>query len=125
MVFQWREPWGPNYDGWVFELTNDSGYDLIYVPDAINNVVRAPAVLAVGQTAMLKGKRSSGGGPADCNFTYKRADRVLDFGGIAIGSRSDATWVHIYGSKNGSIDIDYAANPPANVVQTVRYKKQG
>jgi hypothetical protein len=125
MVFQWHGPWGPNYDGWVFELTNNSGHDLIYVPDALNNVASYPARLANGDTGWLKGKQSGNGGPENCNFTYRHPDDRLDFGGIAISASSDATKVHIVGSKSGTTDIEYTTNPSANVVQTVRYKKQG
>jgi hypothetical protein len=125
MVFTWAEPWGPNYDGWVFELTNNSGHELMYVPDGANNVERAPARLVNGETGILKGKHSVFGGPANCNFTYRRPDRPLDLGGIAISATSEATNVRVIGTKNGSIDIDYAARPAANVVQTLLFKPQG
>jgi len=125
VVFRWTDPWGPNFDGWEFELTNDSGHDLVYDPDKLNNVSSAPARLANGEKGRLKGEPSIGGGPANCNFTYRNPNDRLDFGGIAISANSDATNVIIRGSKNGSTDIDYTARPEANVIQKVRYTKQG
>ncbi|WP_445167197.1 hypothetical protein ACTXG7_25820 [Mycolicibacterium sp. Dal123E01] len=125
VVFTWTEPWGPNYDGWVWELTNNSGHELIYENIPPNNVLSAPARLANGETAMLKGMRRAHGGPENCNFTYRRLDRPADFGSVAIESSSSADYVEVRGSKNGSIDIDYVDNPAANALQTVRYKPQG
>jgi hypothetical protein len=125
MVFQWIDLWGPNYDGWEWELTNDSGHELEYWSLPGDNVESCPARLPSGAKGRVKGKRSIQGGPANCNFTYRRPDALLDLGGVAISADRDATRVHVVGSKNGTIDIDYAANPPANVVQTVRYKPQG
>ncbi|MCV7177193.1 hypothetical protein [Mycolicibacterium sphagni] len=124
VVFRWPDLWGPNYNGWEFELTNTTGHDLIYVPDITTNVASCPARIASGATGFLKGKRRTNGGPANCNFAYRHPDHAFDSGGIAIAATSDASRARITGNASGTTDIVYTADTAANVVQRVTYMQR-
>jgi hypothetical protein len=122
--FDWFDLWGPNYDGWEFELTNACGHDLIFVPDITTNVASCPPRIASGATGFLKGKRRATGGPANCNFAYRHPDHLSNSGGIAIAASSDASRARMTGSASGTTDVLYTTNPAANAVQTVTYMQR-
>ena len=124
VVFRWPDLWGPNYNGWEFELTNTTNHDLIYVPDITTNVASCPPRIASGATGFLKGKRRANGGPANCNFAYRHPDHLSNSGGIAIAASSDGSRARMTGNASGTTDILYTANPLANAVQTVTYMQR-
>ena len=121
VVFSWPDLWGPNYNGWEFELTNACDHDLIFVPEITANVASCPPRIASGATGFLKGTRRTKGGPANCNFAYRHPDHLSNAGGIAIAASSDASRARITGSASGTTDVLYSANPSANAVHTVTY----
>jgi hypothetical protein len=124
VVFSWPDVWGPNYNGWEFELTNTTGHDLIYVPEIASNVASCPPRITSGTTGLLKGVRRVKGGPANCNFAYRHPDHLSNCGGIAIAASCDAGRARMTGSASGTTDVLYTANPAANSVQTVTFMQR-
>jgi hypothetical protein len=124
VVFRWPDLWGPNFDGWEFELTNACDHDLIFVPEITTNVASCPSRIASGATGFLKGTRRAKGGPANCNFAYRHPDHLSNAGGIAIAASTDAGRARMSGSASGTTGVLHTANPAANVVQTVTYMQR-
>ncbi|BBX10161.1 hypothetical protein [Mycolicibacterium aichiense] len=119
-----QDPWGPNHDGWEFELTNTTDHDLVFVADITTNVASCPSRIPSGATGFLKGTRRVTGGPANCNFAYRHPDHVFDAGGIAIVASADAKRARMTANASGTTDVLYTGSPDVNGVQTVVYMQR-
>ncbi len=119
-----QDLWGPNHDGWEFELTNTTDHDLVFVADITANVASYPPRIASGATGFLKGKSRVKGGPANCNFAYRHPDHLANAGGIAIAASADARRARMTASATGTTEVLHTANPAVDSVQTITYMQR-
>ena len=86
--------WGPNHDGWHVHVNNATRYVALYIPEALDNVYRAPKQIPpFTKTTDIRGRASIFGGPADMNVVYKLSGSQDSAGGtvhMTVFIRSDA-----------------------------------
>jgi hypothetical protein len=111
VVFQQRDFWGPNWNGWEFTVKNDTGRDLSFRGGS--NLSERDGVIPKGGTGKVKGAHSiAPGGPANCDFSYfaeKHAD-IWDSGAITIRSEEDGN-VTCLPHSEGKIGVKVSSQP--------------